>query len=156
MSITTQELIKNLHALHFRISPSTTPPPIVVQLSFSIPFIPSTIPSSSWWFITKAYLLLHPFQRAKSTGVACISQRSSRFWARPSHFWNLVTQKKNRIALTCCAFVRTGVENRRLCGTIVDCLGSWTIDISPPIVYTTRWLEVAVSYDGSKATLSDV
>lgn len=71
--MSTQELIKNLHALHFRISPSTTP--VVVQLSFSIPFIPSTIPSSSWWFITKAYLLLHPFQRAKSTGVACNDPR---------------------------------------------------------------------------------
>lgn len=81
--------------MRFRISPSTSssnflfPPP-----SPSSVLIPSTIPSSSWWFITKAYLLLHPFQRAKSTGVACIAHDPPAFFGSAlGIFENLVTQK---------------------------------------------------------------
>lgn len=118
--------------MRFRISPSTTP--VVVQLSFSIPIDDPLL-----------LLVIHyqslpvapPFPTGKIDRCRVYFSRSSRFWARPSHFW------KPRDSEDCAYLLRSPwntVEHRRSVpgndGGSSRKLDDRYLRSSAPIVYT--------------------
>lgn len=118
--------------MRFRISPSTTP--VVVQLSFSIPIDDPLL-----------LLVIHyqslpvapPFPTGKIDRCRVYFSRSSRFWARPSHFW------KPRDPEDCAYLLRSPwntVEHRRSVpgndGESSRKLDDRYLRSSAPIVYT--------------------